>query len=303
MSLLRSMRACFRRLANLLYKRQRDSELAAELESHVQLHIEDNLRRGMTPEAACRDALIKLGGVEQTKERYRDRRGLPFLETAYRDIRIAFRTLRKSPGFTATVVLTLALGISANTAIFQLLDSVRLRSMPVPNPQGLVEVRVADGNGGMGISAGDNPQMTNPLGEELRDHQAAFSGIFAWGADTFSLGNGPNARNVRVLRVSGGFFPVIGITPARGDRTLGLLWRPGRRARNDRPLWRHVGRCDPATERNWRPGCPWCETRPDNQHGDAGGRSAAIDWSDDWRFAVSGGWARGRVALIQLKFT
>jgi predicted permease len=132
------------------------------------------------------------------------------------DFHYALRQLHKSPGFAAVAVLTLALGIGANTAIFQLLDSVRLRSLPVPNPQELVEVRVANGNGGMGINVGDNPQMTNPLWEELRDHQTAFSGIFAWGTDTFSLGNGVNARDVRGLWVSGGFFPTLGITPARG---------------------------------------------------------------------------------------
>jgi predicted permease len=128
--------------------------------------------------------------------------------------------LRKSPGFTTVAIVTLALGIGANTAIFQLLDSVRLRSMPVPDPQELVEVRVANANAGMFLSSGDNPQMTNPLWEELRDHQAAFSGVFAWGTDTFSLGNGANARNVHGLWVSGGFFPVLGIAPAHG-RLLG----------------------------------------------------------------------------------
>ncbi len=135
------------------------------------------------------------------------------------DLRYALRQLRQSAGFTAVAVLTLALGIGANTAIFQLLDSVRLQSMPVPNPQELVEVRVANGNGsipGMGINVGDNPQMTNPLWEELRNHQAAFSDLFAWGTDTFSLGTGANARNVHGLWASGGFFHVLGIAPARG---------------------------------------------------------------------------------------
>ena len=79
MSLLRSMRTGFRRFGAIFYKRQRDAEFAAELKSHLQLHMEDNVRAGMTPEAARREALLKLGGVEQTKENYRDRRGLPVL--------------------------------------------------------------------------------------------------------------------------------------------------------------------------------------------------------------------------------
>ncbi len=90
----KNSRAWFERLGGLFHKAQRDAEFAVELQSHLQFHVEDNLRAGMTPEAARRDALAKLGGVEQTKERYRDRRGLPFLETALRDLRFSLRTLR-----------------------------------------------------------------------------------------------------------------------------------------------------------------------------------------------------------------
>ena len=145
MSLAKSLRAWFRRLTGLGNKAKRDAELAAELESHLQLHIEDNLRAGMTPEAARRDALMKLGGVEQTKESYRDRRGLPFIENLLQDVRFAARTLRKSPTFTAVIVVTLALGIGANTAIFTLIDAVMLKSLPVASPGQLY--RLGDNNG------------------------------------------------------------------------------------------------------------------------------------------------------------
>jgi predicted permease len=204
------------RLRSLFRWAQADQELDDELRDHLERKTEEYVSQGMTQEEAHRRARLDLGGIEQAKEKCRDARRVNLIQDFTQDLRFGLRMLRKSPGFTAVVILTLALGIGANTAIFQLVDSVRLRSMPVPNAQELVEVRLATGNDGMGINAGDNPQMTNPLWEELRGHQAAFSGIFAWGTDTFSLGNGANARNVHGLWVSGGFFPVLGIAPVRG---------------------------------------------------------------------------------------
>ncbi|MBV9442614.1 MAG: ABC transporter permease [Acidobacteriaceae bacterium] len=138
-----------------------------------------------------------------------------WIDRFWQDLRYGVRQLRLSPVFAVVAILSLALGIGANTAIFQLLDAVRLRSLPVPNPQQLAEVRVANLDG-MGVNVGDNPRMTNPLWEEFRDHQQAFSGVFAWGTDTFRLGKGADARNVPGLWVSGSFFPVVGISPVRG---------------------------------------------------------------------------------------
>jgi macrolide transport system ATP-binding/permease protein len=137
---MRRLRALFIRLAALFRKDRQDREVSAELEAHLQLHIEDNLRAGMSAAEARRQALIKLGGVEQTKEIYRDRRGLPVLEAFLQDARYGVRMLRKNPGFTCVAVLTLALGIAVNTAIFTAFDALALRPRPVKDPDQLAAV-------------------------------------------------------------------------------------------------------------------------------------------------------------------
>ena len=221
MSFKRSMHAWFQRFAGLFRKRERDAEFAAELESHLQLHIEDNLRAGMTPEAARRSALMKLGGLEQTKENYRERRGLPFLETTLQDLRFALRTLRKSPAFTAAVVLTLALGIGANTAIFTVIDSLILKSLPVTNPQQLY--RLGDNNNCCVMSGTQNGGSfvlySYALYENLREQTPEFSELAAFEPLTSDLSvrrGGSAAEPYNGEFVSGNYFSTFGIRAFAG---------------------------------------------------------------------------------------
>ncbi|HKO04632.1 MAG TPA: ABC transporter permease [Candidatus Acidoferrales bacterium] len=129
------------------------------------------------------------------------------------DIRYSLRMLRKNPGFAAVAILTLALGIGANTAIFSLIDAVMLRLLPVQRPEELVQVGMMTPKFGNG---GPRTSYTNPLWEELRDHQDVFSGVFAWGSSDFNLAQGGVVQNVRGIYASGGYFPALGVQPAAG---------------------------------------------------------------------------------------
>ena len=170
------LRGWLLRLGGLFGRERRERELAAEMESHLQMHIEDNLRAGMSAAAARREALMKLGGIEQTKEMVRERRGLPILDVLLQDLRFGARMLRKNPGFTAVAVLTLALGIGVNTAIFTAFDALVLRPRPVKDPDSLAAVfRTTPGE--------RHGRFSYPDYIYYRDHSKSFSEftLFAFG--------------------------------------------------------------------------------------------------------------------------
>src|SRR5579859_2355258 len=178
---------------------------------------EDGKGQGTTPASGTRSSREK-----GPRRRWR-------AESLVQDVRFAVRTLRKSWGFTLTAVLTLALGIGANTAIFQLLDAVRLRSLPVANPGALAGVQVKSGNRGFGITTTDNEtSLTYPLWEQIRLHQQVFSSVFAWAdSGSASLGEGAQMRRAHGLWVSGETFAALGLHPLRGRFFTEQDDRPG----------------------------------------------------------------------------
>jgi len=219
---LNAVRAWLARLGGLFGNERRERELSAELESHLQMHIDDNLRAGMTEEEARRQALLKLGGIEQTKERYRDRRGLPWLESLLQDVRFGVRILHKNPGFTAVAVLTLALGIGANTAIFSLINGVLLR--PLPFPQSSTIVQPARKYESVTV-----PAISAPLFEYWKQHNEVFSdlGAYSFLPAGFNLAGRDLPERVTGARVSADFFRVLGVNAEFGRTFISEEDRPG----------------------------------------------------------------------------
>ena len=206
---MRRTRAWMARVAGLIGRGRKERELAAELEAHLALHIEDNLRAGMTAEDARREALVKLGGVEQAKELYRERRGIPFLETFWQDVRYGARMLRKSPGFAAIAVLTMALGIGANTALFTVVNAVLINPLPYRQPGRLVAVYMSNSNS-------RKFAISYPNFLDWERENRVFSAMAAFRFDVYDLTGRGEPELVRVEMVSANFLPLLGVKPVVG---------------------------------------------------------------------------------------
>lgn len=210
---MRAVRAFLFRLAGLFDNGRKDREMVEELESHLAMQIEDNLRSGMTRGQARRAALLKSGGMEPAKEACRDRRGLPVLETTMRDLRHTLRLLSRSAAFTLVAVLSLGLGIGANTAIFTLLDQLMLRRLPVAHPEQLQMIWTTGPN--LGSNQGSRAS-SYPMYQDFGQRAAAFSYVFCRYYTPLSISLGNQTERVTGELVSGNYFQALGVGPALG---------------------------------------------------------------------------------------
>jgi len=194
-----------------------ESEMDAEMRFHVEAYAEDLIRGGMAREAATRQARIEFGGVEQKKEECRDARGVTLVENFVQDLKFGARMLRKNPGFTAIAVLTLALGIGANAAIFTVIDAVLLRTIPVKHPEQLVAVGDPTRVHSWSTGTPETNSFSYPLYKEVRDQNEVFSSLLAtsrFDNPRMVIDGGVEPVNARI--VTENFFDTLGVEAAIG---------------------------------------------------------------------------------------
>jgi macrolide transport system ATP-binding/permease protein len=206
---MRKLRALFLRFWSLLHRTRDDRGFAEELESHLQMHISDNLRSGMSPEQARREAILKLGGVEATVQAYRDHNTLPFFETLWQDFRYTLRQLRKNPGFAATALLVLALGIGATVAIFSFVDAALLKPLPYHDPSRLVVIYGS-------IPLGPRFHLSFPDYYDFKRLNKSFTQFEVYDSNGFMLTTPTGTQLAPGARVSAGFFRLLGVAPILG---------------------------------------------------------------------------------------
>lgn len=208
---MKKLRRFVKRLTSRASTRRDEDRLRAEIDEHLAFQIEDNLRAGFSPEEARRQAMLKFGAVESIKEDYRDKRGLPFVDTLAQDGRYTLRRLRKTPAFTVTVVLTLALGIGATTAIFSVIDGVLLKPLPYSHSEQLVALWLT----APGINIKDlNPSPSTYL--IFRDQNRTFQGIGLYTGVSRNVTGLGEPEHVAGLDVTYGLLSTLGVRPMLG---------------------------------------------------------------------------------------
>ncbi|PYU08287.1 MAG: hypothetical protein DMG33_01975 [Acidobacteria bacterium] len=209
MNILRSLAM---RLGSMFRKRKLDADLDAELRAHLDALAEANIRRGMSPEEARFAARRAFGGFEQTKSLYRDQRGLPFLEALVQDLRFGLRMLAKSPGFSAVAILTLALGIGGNTAIFSYIDAWFIEPLPFPHPDRLVIFETQDKKHGW--TSGGVTSAADFF--DFQKQNTSFEQTVAWTVANFNLTSDGSPELVEGGRVSCNYFDALAAKPILG---------------------------------------------------------------------------------------
>jgi macrolide transport system ATP-binding/permease protein len=216
---MRRARGWLLRLGAIFGRKRREQELAAEMESHLQMHIEDNLRSGMSAAEARREALMKLGGIEQAKEMVRERRGLPVLEVLLHDLRFGSRMLIKNPGFTIVAMLTLALGMGMNTGIFTILNGAALRLLPVPRAEQLLAVSQTYRklHGAIKRNVRENASFFSYFEyRAYRDQNHVFTGLLAYAPFVEVTMGGAHPQKLIGALASCNYFDVLEVPPAMG---------------------------------------------------------------------------------------
>jgi predicted permease len=201
-------------------RKRRDGDFADELRAYLEQEAADNIARGMDAREAREAALRKLGNLTKLREEVHRMNSLGWIESVWQDLRYGARNLRANPGFTLVAVLSLALGIGANAALFQLIDAVMLRSLPVKAPEQLVRIKVPDHANRNGNFWDQPNDITEPQWEYLRGHHTPFQDVFAWARTRFNLAESGPVQFVHGIYVSGDFFHALGV-PAVIGRTIG----------------------------------------------------------------------------------
>jgi hypothetical protein len=209
---MKSLRRFLARLFNSASRRAQDERLREEIAEHIALQTAENLRAGLSPVEARRQAMLKFGGVEAMKQDYRAARGLPLFENLLQDLRFALRLLRKSPGFTAVAVVTLAMAIGANAMVFSVMNALILRPLNVPQAESLYQLMRGKDKVG---------NHSFPDYRDLRDRNRSFDDLVAYGATEAGLDTGASPSSAWVLLVTGNYFDGLRLQPH-----LGRLFHP-----------------------------------------------------------------------------
>jgi putative ABC transport system permease protein len=213
MSMLRNITSGLR---SLFRKKRVGKELDEELHGFLEMAAEEKVHQGLSPGEALRAVRLERGNLEASKEEVRSAGWESLVEAMWQDLRYAARQLRSNPLFTAAAILSLGLGIGANTAIFQLIDAVRLRTLPVRDPQEIAKVAIDHRGSASGSFSSRYPDLTFAMWDQIRKQQQGFTEVFAWGPTVFNIAPGGEVHNVQGLWVSGEFFETLGLQPVLG---------------------------------------------------------------------------------------